>query len=78
MSAPATSSTQVTRVIRTNVLPVVALTVGVFTWCLLELVGRAIPISSIIKNVVFSCLSPLMGKRKEKPVIQPGRPILSK
>lgn len=69
---------KVSRILRTNVFPVFLLTLGVFVWCTLEMVGDVFPIFSLLGNGFRCILAACGGKTRRRAVLVPGKPMRSK
>lgn len=63
---------------RTNVFPVVVLTVVMFVWCAWELVGEIFPLFSIARKLLLLCKSLVAPESKPKAVMEHGKPIRSR
>lgn len=69
---------QASRLIRTNVFPIMLLTAGVLVWCALEFIGKFIPVFAILGKV-FRCLAgACTGKKRVRTVMRPGAKIRSR
>lgn len=77
-SVTAGNGPQALRLTRTNVFPIFVLAVVVLVWCLVEFLGKIIPIFSIMGKGLSFVASAFTGKGRRKVVMAPGKRIRSK
>eukprot|EP00904_Undaria_pinnatifida_P003525 jgi/Undpi1/13173/HiC_scaffold_8.g02835.m1 len=68
-----------TRLLRTNVFPVLLLTLGVLVWCALEFIGKFFPLLAVLGAGVRFVVNKITGtERKRVTAMQPGKKFKSR